>query len=280
MCTCTVDSAKISTQAGNAGMAFFMAIEGIGGLVDIVVLIILQGLLFVVHRSGDSGDSGANNGKPSGAEFTVGLAMFWTCYLCIEHIFRCLQERLGDLLNGGHVLDGVVSLTSKVVLTWYLHLVLVFFVDTLVPFIHELRQTPQATLKEIQTRFKEITIFFKTIFQHPLANISLTKATPIPEKVEKTSKGAISLERRQTDHPKEGNRRLSWSIVLNKEILDEMKETLGPPGGFGELGFNIAKDGVRFEAMGVGTSFNLCFRLRDEGETRAKEGKKMRRRYT
>jgi hypothetical protein len=45
-----------------------------------------------------------------------------------------------------------------------------------------------------------------------------------------------------------------------------MKETLGPPGGFGEMGFSVGKDGIRFEAMGVGTSFNLMFELEEELE--------------
>ncbi|KAG4425031.1 hypothetical protein IFR04_001801 [Cadophora malorum] len=69
----------------------------------------------------------------------------------------------------------------------------------------------------------------------------------------------ISLRRTQTDRRKEGQRDLAWTLVIDKEALDEMKETLGPPGGFGELGFSVGRDGVRFEAMGVGTSFVLAF---------------------
>jgi hypothetical protein len=42
-----------------------------------------------------------------------------------------------------------------------------------------------------------------------------------------------------------------------------MKETLGPPGGFGELGFCVGKDDVRYEAMGVGTSFGLVFAVEE-----------------
>ena len=40
-------------------------------------------------------------------------------------------------------------------------------------------------------------------------------------------------------------------------------ETLGPPGGFGEveLGFDVSKGRVRFGAMGIGTRLNLTFVL-------------------
>jgi len=73
----------------------------------------------------------------------------------------------------------------------------------------------------------------------------------------------IGLQRKQSSSPKKG-RTLSWSLTVDKEALDEMKETLGPPGGFGELGFCVAKDEIRFEAMGVGTSFGLVFTVEDE----------------
>jgi hypothetical protein len=52
--------------------------------------------------------------------------------------------------------------------------------------------------------------------------------------------------------------------LIDKDTLNELKETLGPPCGFGEMGFSIGKDGVRFEAMGTGTSFNLKFELEEE----------------
>lgn len=256
-----------------------MPIEAIKVLLDILVAVVLQVLLFVVHRSGDSG---ANNayGKSSGAEVTVGITIFWACYIGIGQLFRCIWAGFGVTLNVGLILDGVVSLFSKVVFTWCLHLLLVFFIDTLIPFVHELRITPHKTLQTLKLRIQETVTFLRAVFRDPFSKLSLRKAGSFSEKVEKTGKSAIVLERRRTDHPREGKRRLSWSIVVDNDALDEMKETLGPPGGFGELGFNVAKDGVRFEAMGVGTSFNLCFRLREEGEGRTKAAKKMRRRHT
>ena len=58
---------------------------------------------------------------------------------------------------------------------------------------------------------------------------------------------------------------MSWDLTVDRHALDEMKETLGPPGGFGELGFSVAGDRVCFGAMGVGTRFDLTFMLDGQG---------------
>ena len=86
----------------------------------------------------------------------------------------------------------------------------------------------------------------------------------------------ISLERRQDHSPTENERVLNWNFLVDKSALDEMKGVLGPPGGFGELGFNVAKDHVCFGAMGIGTSFNLTFELEKtvDGNTSSNDRKK------
>lgn len=82
----------------------------------------------------------------------------------------------------------------------------------------------------------------------------------------------ICLERHKVED--EGGRTLDWDVVVEKSALDEMKETLGPPGGFGELGFIVEKDGVSFQAMGVGTKFNLRFLINGKEDCQPRKRKK------
>jgi hypothetical protein len=141
---------------------------------------------------------------------------------------------------------------------------LTFVLDTGIPFWFELRQSPQKAIHKVDKRLKEIFNILQSTFQQPFSGLLVELSQKLRDDNWKAKGQAIHLERRQTDYPSEGQRRLSWNIVVDEEAMDEMKETLGPPGGFGELGFNVAKDGVRFEAMGVGTSFNLIFKLRED----------------
>jgi hypothetical protein len=106
----------------------------------------------------------------------------------------------------------------------------------------------------------------KSTVQDPFSGFSISFAGDVADEIVNSNRQIIYLERRQTDHPNEGQRILSWNIVVDSEAMNEMKETLGPPEGFGELGFNISRDGVRFEAMDVETSFNLMLKLMEEGK--------------
>ncbi|RAL58312.1 hypothetical protein DID88_006424 [Monilinia fructigena] len=78
----------------------------------------------------------------------------------------------------------------------------------------------------------------------------------------------IELSRQRTESLKNGDheRKLDWRLVIDEEALNEMKEMLGPPGGFGELGFNVAKDRVYLGAVCRGSSFVLTFELEDREE--------------
>jgi hypothetical protein len=275
--------------SGDAGMETDksnVGIENIGliWMVGISVwMIMLQGLLLIIHRSGTSR---LQNGQPTQTEMCVGIILFWSIQLGLGQILAgigsIISFGLSDFtVNNQHAegshLDfrlaiygmgfrwlwgGLVLLFSRVLITWYFHLGLVFFLDIGTPFWQELRRSPHKAFQKLELRLKEIVSFLESAFQDPFSEFSLLpRATS--DQILKFNNQAIHLERRQTDHPSKGQRRLSWSIAVDKDALDEMKETLGPPGGFGELGFNVARDGVRFEAMGVGTSFNLMFKLRE-----------------
>jgi hypothetical protein len=171
----------------------------------------------------------------------------------------------------------VTSILRTVIITWSIHLGLVFFLDTLIPFLRDLRQNRQKSLQKVEIRVKEIYSFSKSTFQDPFTSFFNVTPGETSDGLFKAKGQPIYLERHQTDHPSKGQRRLSWNVVVDKDAMDEMKETLGPPGGFGELGFSVARDGVRFEAMGVGTSFNLMFRLREDRTDRIPNNNSSRR---
>jgi hypothetical protein len=258
----------------------------------------LQGLLLIIHRSGVSRP---RSGQPSPVELFIGILIVVTLHRCFGQILVGMRAilfiGLSEFVAKNSVDDldhqsdhfgigdvqitsiwyEVVSILETVVITWSIHLGLVFFLDTWIPFWRELRQNRQKTLKKVDVRLMEIYSFLESTFQDPFSGFFDSTPGEISDDLFKAKGQAIHLERRQTYHPSEGQRRLSWNVVVNKDAMDEMKETLGPPGGFGELGFNVARDGVRFEAMGVGTSFNLMFRLREDETGRLLRNNKSRR---
>jgi hypothetical protein len=250
-----------------------------------IVMSILQGLLLMIHHSKHSRSL---SGQVSPAELFAGITLFWASQRCAGWILAGMGAILSFGLStlaphhgerqGSHRYVGLqiadirlssiwVSITSLfelVLITWFLHLALTFVLDTGIPFWLELRQSPRKAVHKVAKRLKEILSILQSTFQQPISGFLVELSQKLRDDNWKAKGQAIHLERRQTDYPSEGQRRLSWNIVVDEEAMDEMKETLGPPGGFGELGFNVAKDGVRFEAMGVGTSFNLMFKLRED----------------
>jgi len=156
---------------------------------------------------------------------------------------------------------GVVFLFYKTLWTWVLHRGVTFGLETVVPLWMASWADSIVVLEKIHARGLEVIEFIRDIDwrRSPATEIVLGK---LPAFNEKRSCQLISLERHQSDDPAEGARTLSWTLAIDKKALDEMKETLGPPGGFGEMGFNVSREGVSFEAMGIGTRFNLSFSLR------------------
>ena len=252
-------------------------------------IILLHGILLIFHRPGFSR---ARSGQPSSAELFIGLAIFLTFQRCIEQVLVVVGSIMfiglpvfafngqgeeedhqyasfGTGENGlGFLSDNLASILGATLTTWFLHLCLIYFLETGIPFCRQLLKSRQKTLKKLSARLKEIHNFLKSTLQDPFSGFSVSFAGDIADEVLNSNRKIIYLERQQTDHQNEGQRILSWNVVVDSEAMNEMKETLGPPGGFGELGFNISRDGVRFEAMGVGTSFNLMFKLMEEGNDR------------
>jgi hypothetical protein len=280
-------------ESGDAGREN-MGLKNIGWISMVgtsLWMVVLQGLLFVIHRSGRSRP---RSGLPSREEISVGITVFWMFQLGLWQIvagIRVLSEfaaneqrrEVGhqDINNGVSGLgyrwlwSGIILLFRRVLLTWGIHLGLVILLDTVIPFWQVFRLNPQTAMERLQRRFAEITSFLDITLQNP-SDLSILPKERSKE-ILKSNDQRIHLQRRQTDNPNEGQRRLSWNIVVDKDAMDEMKETLGPPGGFGELGFNVARDGVKFEAMGVGTSFNLMFKLKGDDENRTARGRARRK---
>lgn len=263
--------------------------EEIGWMIGRCIgMIILQSLLLVLHRSALSRP---RNGQPSPAELFVGISIFWAAERCTE----CVLAALGAALSIGlsefagknrygrddfdrhytelgvgymrprSVWSEASSLSKLVFVSWNVHLALMFVLDAGISVLREVQQHPQKAIQRLELRWKELSRFVEDAF-HPMPRHAEDVQPKETEQGMKTGLQSIQLQRHRNNGSGEGERRLSWSVVVDKDAMDEMKETLGPPGGFGELGFNVAKDGVRFEAMGVGTSFNLMFKLREDEE--------------
>ncbi|KUJ09674.1 uncharacterized protein LY89DRAFT_275530 [Mollisia scopiformis] len=158
-----------------------------------------------------------------------------------------------------------LQLFNLVILTWQLHQVTLLIINVTIPFIKKVQQHPQFALSLLCSRLQSLIAFLQliTIGQSSTSQQIPLKLCISDENSSLSTIQKVRLQRTQTASPKKG-RTLSWSLTVDKEALDEMKETLGPPGGFGELGFCVGKDEVRFEAMGKGTSFGLMFGIEDK----------------
>ncbi|PMD17099.1 hypothetical protein NA56DRAFT_648846 [Hyaloscypha hepaticicola] len=251
--------------------------------------IILHGILLIIHRPGASR---ARSGQLTPEELFVGIAIFLAFKSCIVQLLMVIGSFLliglsvvafngqGEEENHqyashgtGHMglgffSDNFASILRATLITWIVHLGLIYFLETGIPFCRQLLKSREKTLKKVNARLKAIYNFLKSTLNDPFSGLSVSFAGDVADEIVNSNGQIIYLVRRQTDHPNEGKRILSWKIVVDSEAMNEMKETLGPPGGFGELGFNISRDGVTFEAMGVGTSFNLMFKLMEEGNDR------------
>ncbi len=198
----------------------------------------------------------------------VGLAVLGTLLSALSHSTFSSQGRAGN----GRAVRWMESrgrpVLDRVLVSWILHRGLVILLDIIIPFSRDRRRDPQRALTDLHSRVYTLLYFFYATacgsFSTSVPQLSLKTLIQESASNSRSTSQIVRLQRSQTDHPKEGHRNLAWNLVIDKDAMDEMKETLGPPGGFGELGFSVAGDGVRFEAMGVGTSFVLGFEVSDE----------------
>jgi hypothetical protein len=236
----------------------------------------LQYPLLKVHRARDDPTI---NIPPTRSEVCISLSIFWALQLSFDKILcHVIRNGLGGLSSVGilnnqlryiisdviryslwAVFSGLVLLHNRIWATWRIHRALVFFLDTGIPFAQELSKDPVRVLTNAKSSFWCFVESFHHMIWCPSGTLKLVQDRQPGTQL-------IQLRRNQVDDPVEGKRTLSWTVLVDKDALNEMKETLGPPGGFGEMGFSVGKDGIRFEAMGVGTSFNLMFELEEELE--------------
>ncbi|KAM3078554.1 hypothetical protein ACMFMG_006426 [Clarireedia jacksonii] len=141
--------------------------------------------------------------------------------------------------------------------------------DTLVPLYREIRHDRRLIGDLFWNRLVEVESYMRTINWRGDNDFQSSSGLEGHEEL-RPRKQCVEFER-QRNEPEEGQRSLDWMLVVDKEALNEMMESLGPPGGFGELGFNVGKDKVSFGAMGIGTSFTLTFRLEPERRRVGKE---------
>lgn len=133
--------------------------------------------------------------------------------------------------------------------------------------IPEARRNPSRVVAQFKTRFSELAVFVWLLFQetHPTFRLQTANASQVNNREKKFNDGRIGkpieLRRHHDENALEGKRTLYWDLRVDEESLHELMETLGPPGCFGEFGFNISQDSVCFGAMGTGTRFNLTFIL-------------------
>jgi hypothetical protein len=212
------------------------------------------------------------------------IAVLWILYIALAGVTTGILGFVSSFSGtnrGGEPYGrryGVVFLFYKTVWTWVLHRGLTFGLENVDSFWTALRTDSTGIRKKIEFRLLEVAESLREMdWSQPLgAGLVVGDSQRISEKKACQS---ISLERHKSRDPVEGARTLTWNIAIDKKALDEMKETLGPPGGFGEMGFNVTGEGVSFEAMGVGTRFNLSFSLRKSksGEQGTRSPKKRKK---
>ncbi|KAG9237475.1 hypothetical protein BJ875DRAFT_153131 [Amylocarpus encephaloides] len=162
------------------------------------------------------------------------------------------------------------AIAFKVLATWVIHKGVNFLLNTVVPLWEEVSCDSDKVRRRFKARAVELLEGTREFTQGKglMSRLIHDRATVMRER-----DASISLERHRVDNPGDGQRTLDWNVVIEKSALDEMKESLGPPGGFGEMGFNVSADGVCFEAMGVGTRFNLKFSVKQTVVQPRKKGR-------
>ncbi|EPE30289.1 hypothetical protein GLAREA_13012 [Glarea lozoyensis ATCC 20868] len=191
----------------------------------------------------------------------IGTA-FWITFLLGGALCRLLLRFSQTVISGNGELpttpnveggSGTGRFVYKVLATWLIHKAVNFILETVLPFWDELARDSSKARQKLEVRASELLEGIQDFIQGKGFGAGQVQVL--------RSGQEISLERRQVNDPVHGQRTLDWNVVVDKTALNEMMETLGPPGGFGEMGFNVSRDGVCFEAMGVGTRFNLKFGL-------------------
>jgi len=282
-------------------MFFPVIVSGLGAG---VWMLGIQYFLFKIHWLRDRPKS------PTSLEINFGVTVLWILHLLIDSAFHLIFEIIIRLFSSRESLvdyqslryetykeiswtgvrappstgwEALMLLYHEVLATWLISKVVVYTLETLIPFLYN---PPQNLTAHFQTRCLELLYFAQILHQNPPSNprsrpplrLGKPRSNPLT-KDEMLEPQSVTLIRHQDlngmrERKGKGERTLSWDLTVGREALDEMKETLGPPGGFGELGFSVGAERVLFAAMGVGTRFELTFELEEKGGRRGgREGK-------
>ncbi|KAF5875488.1 uncharacterized protein Bfra_003942 [Botrytis fragariae] len=168
-------------------------------------------------------------------------------------------------------------LVLEVIFSWVLSQVSQWVMDTVIPSLGELRGDYdfRGVLRSVGRRTREIYKFMLIVdwshdfeySQSPDAQLLNGGDVSISphENYNQQKEQIIELSRQRSENPgtEKGTqeRKLDWKLIIDASALNEMKETLGPAGGFGELGFSVARDRVCLEAVSRGSSFMVTFGL-------------------
>ncbi|KAF7952711.1 hypothetical protein EAE96_005942 [Botrytis aclada] len=172
-------------------------------------------------------------------------------------------------------------LVLEVIFSWFLSQVSHGVMDTIIPFLGELRRDYdfRGLWRSMGRRTREIYKFMLNVdWRHdfefsPSSHAQLLnggEASMSPDENPAQQREQIielSRQRSESLSSEKGTqeRKLDWKLVIDASALNEMKEMLGPAGGFGELGFSVARDRVCLGAVSRGSSFMVTFGL-EEGE--------------
>ncbi|KAK8908237.1 hypothetical protein QC760_004088 [Botrytis cinerea] len=204
-----------------------------------------------------------------------------------------------------HIYGFAKLLVLEVILSWVLSQAFQWVMDTMIPFLEELRgdYDVRGGLRSVERRTREIYKFMGMIdwrhdfdFSHSQSSsaslLHHDDASISPDENHQQKREQIielSRQRSESLSAEKGTqeRKLDWKLIIDASALNEMKEMLGPAGGFGELGFSVARDRVCLGAVSRGSSFMVTFGLEGvqgdeaggkEGGSEGKRGEKKERR--
>jgi len=269
----TLDRHFTTTARSFALVSFTVSI-----ICDCVFMILLQFVLLKAHNAKK------NLKSPRPLEIYIVVTLLWTFHWIFDSTINSLtifgisfllspneKDQYRDLRAQYHRLefwlhdsvkpsscDGLRLLFFQILATWLISqgIILVFY--SVIPLLHAIWWSPQRVIQKLYSRGMELLDILKEINRKPLIIPYVCSEKCPGEKLSRTgmeTTHAISFRRHQTHDPGAEERILDWDLTIEKSALDEMKEILGPPGGFGELGFNVAEDRVFFGAMGVKTRY-------------------------
>lgn len=217
----------------------------------------------------------------SAIDIVLVVIIFWPLFVIIDQTFRLLLDLVcAVILKHRHIFseEGVTgprqrlvaydhgSLLRQLLLTLVIYCVLNFWLETILPLWGDIYDDPESVLYRFHLRTQELFELCKAI-------VGIKQRPPmtsrrVGDRMDEACGPCdlIALEREALVDRTGGERTLNWNITIDRGALDELKEILGPPGGFGEMGFCVSNGGVCIGATAIGASFSLNFGLGMEVE--------------